>query len=120
MSETTIETIKPFDTIPRGPSPEIQGFKAFTVEDPDGLPLPGYASVQEVRLGVQDIPESIDHRVPTDATHRNFKTLRVYNWTLHNGVLLRGANSNDGKWQKGATVWVKGTLAAAPKAEKSA
>lgn len=117
-TEAGIQEVKPFDVIPRGTSPESEGFKAFIVEDPDGIALPGYVSVSAVKLGVNDMPQSQDHRVPTDGTHKNFKTLRVYNWQLHNGVLLRGANSNDGKWQKGATVWVKGTLAPVSKSEK--
>jgi len=108
-----VANVMPFEQPTREQSPEELGFRRFVVTNRDALALPGCTEVEEVRLGRAPVPAFELHSVPTDSTHRNFKTLRVHNYMLAQGddgtpVLLRGLNSNDGKWQIGAEVYVRG------------
>lgn len=102
-------------------NPESEGFKKFTVVNADFVEVPGCSKVEVVKLGIHTIPPFEMHDVPRDATHSRFDTIKVYNYQLidKDGIpaLLRGLNSNDGKWQVGATVYIKGDF---KKTEKAA
>ena len=94
-------------------SAEDLGFRQFVVTDVQAVEVPGCLEIEEVRLNGAQIPPFEDHSVPVDGTHKNFQTLRVGNYALVPGpkgepILLRGLNSNDGHWQLGSTVAVKG------------
>lgn len=105
--------INSFRTAVRPPSPEDLGFKSFVVTDADAVEIPGIVSIEELRLNGHTIPQYVDHKVPKDSTLQTFDTLRMANYRLEVGprgvpVLERSQGSNDGKWQLGSVVMVKG------------
>lgn len=95
-------------------SPEDQGYRRIDVtEATEYLEVPGLVEIDELKIGAYVVPAYEDHVVPIDTTETRFNTLRLRNYALSevNGkqCLLRGKNSNDGKWQAGAVLFVKGT-----------
>lgn len=89
-----------------------QGFRIFTVTRTQGVDLPGCVSLEEVRLNGHTIPPYVDEKVLDDLTFQNRSTVRVPLYHLVGGpngpMLVRSLKSNDGAWQMGATISVKG------------
>jgi len=109
MSKTVQSFSQPMRALPL----EAQGYRAFKITDPEAIELPGCKAIHEVRMGNMVLPSTVSHSVPTDATHKNFETHEIPLYALvegHDGtpLLLRSHMSNDGKWQTGHTVHVKG------------
>lgn len=92
--------------------PESEGFRKFVVDNPDFIELPNCTAIEAVKMGGHDLEQVTVHYMPQDSTLQTLKPLNIYNWALDTSggkpVLLRGLNSNDGKWQVGAEVFVKG------------
>jgi len=104
---------------------ESQGFRSFDIVNADYVELPNCLTVEEVRLNGRVIPEFHEQQVPTDTTHTRFETHRVRMYMLDadaagHPALMRSQSSNDGKWQVGAKLHVRGTWADQKPAAKPA
>ena len=91
-----------------------QGFRQFEVVNADYVLTPGLIEIDTLLLNGVLIPPYQDHTVPVDSTDKNFKTIRTPLYQVaenHNSqaVILRSLQSNDGKWQIGSVIAVKGT-----------
>lgn len=94
-------------------APEDQGFRPFTVKNPEFVEVPGCLGIEELRLGAHTMPAFEPHSVPIDSTLTNLKTIQIPMYGLVEGpsghpVIRRSLNSNDGQWQVGAVIYVKG------------
>lgn len=94
-------------------SPEDQGFRQFIVTMPEYIEVPGCRLIEELRVGAVTMPAFETHKYPTDSTHSNFKEIEIPMYALVQGpaghpAIVRSLNSNDGRWQVGAIVYVKG------------
>ena len=110
-------TVIPAFATPKQTTPlRDQGFKQVLIKSTDYVLVPGLVSVEEIRLDGQILPEYTDHSVPKDGTHKNFETIRLPNYQVTRdfrgeSILQRGLNSNDGKWQPGSILAIKGVWA---------
>jgi hypothetical protein len=90
----------------------------------DGTPylrVPGCLKVDEVRVGNELLPPSIEQEYPTDMTLRRLTAMQLPGYYLTKAadgtpVLLRAVISNDGIWQDGVSVWVTGEWASSDEA----
>jgi hypothetical protein len=118
MPQHQPEVVNAFNKPIKSLSPEQEGFRAFPITEAEklGVELPGCTAIEEVRLGRHTLPNMIEHSVPIDTTDRNFKDIHLPTYVLDESnsgtpVLLRSLSSNDGHWQAGQTLYVKGTWA---------
>jgi len=104
--------VNPFLNPPRTVALESQGYKRFEITDTQFILVPGCISIESVLLNTKPLPPYEDHVVPIDTTERHYDTLRVPNYQLFEGPngmeLHRGLNSNDGRWQIGSVVMIRG------------
>lgn len=122
MSEP--QTVNRFAPAMQTLSAEDQGFRQFTAEESGYISTPGCLAIEELRLGLHPIPQYEDHQVPKDLTQKNFDTIRIPNYQLVEGpggvtAVVRSLNSNDGRWQIGAVIYIKGRWADEESGKKS-
>lgn len=97
-------------------------FRSFVIAREDSVDIPGCLSVEEVRLNGFPIPEYEVESVLSDLTRKKHHDVSIALWKLVPGpsgpILLRGTKSNDGNWQKGSILSVKGTWDESAEVEK--
>lgn len=90
-------------------------YRSFKVLNQDFVSLPNCLSVEAVRLDGRVMPQYAHEHVLTDLTMKHFQAVDVALWGLVDGpetpILVRGTKSNDGNWQLGSIVSVRGTWA---------
>lgn len=110
MAET--KTINLFPNQAPAITDPLQGFRIFPITRSQGVDLPGCVSVEEVRLDGMVIPPYVDEKVLDDLTFQNRSSVRVPLYHLVGGpngpMVVRSLKSNDGAWQVGSTLSVKG------------
>lgn len=110
MSNRTVSTFAPESPMSRAAKGD---FRTFTVTRPDGVDLPGCLTIDEVLLDGHPIPAFITEKVMVDATRKNHEHIDVPLYMVVDGpegpILQRSLKSNDGRWQVGSQVSIKGT-----------
>ena len=91
------------------------GFRLFKVEDAQGVQVPGCLSISEVRLDGVVIPTSVQENWLKDTTFKNFERVEIPLYQLVQGpegpMIIRSLKSNDGLWQVGSVLAVRGEWA---------
>ena len=109
MVPTVVNTFRPF--VQPNQMHEA-GFRLFRVEDPQGVQVPGCKSISELRLDGVVIPPSVQEEWLKDLTMKNFERVEVPLYQLVEGtegpMIIRSLKSNDGNWQVGSVLAVKG------------
>ena len=98
-----------------------QGYRRFEITSAQEVEAPGLLSIDELVFGWNQgghhsetpIPRYSEFEVPVDTTESRYQTIRFENWARSENqdgvaVVIRGANSNDGNWQVGGFLLIKG------------
>jgi len=100
--------------LPAQTSDQKANYVQFKVERSDSVDVPGCTAIESLLLNGVEIPAFIDEKVPTDLTLRNFQPVRIPLYEIQDGpngpMLVRSSKSNDGRWQVGSIVSIKGTF----------
>ena len=79
------------------------------------LPVPGCKEIFGVRLGRLELPELIEYEVPDSKNYSKKLHVKMPMWELGvteegDTVLYRNIYSNDGYWQPGEKVYIRGVF----------
>jgi hypothetical protein len=106
-----------------------QGYRQFEITSAQEVETPGLLEIEELVFGWNKnghhsetmIPPYTEHKVPLDTTESRFQDVRYQNYALAENqdgvpVVIRGSSSNDGNWQVGGFLLIKGKWAEVKKA----